>query len=786
MANSDEIFKVPGGNFCVFKDEMSVEYDEFDRPVLSVNVAGGAGEVKSVNGKKGRVQLTTDDIPDGTNTKQLTNELKQKILDNETHITILDNEMGDVQRDVATNSRDITAVRTALQSKQDLITGAASTAVENNFDADKLVVTNAAGKLESSIRGTEVFVPNGGQTNQVLMKNSADDYDVKWADATQAQIPVNSVNTKTGDVVLTQDDVGNGQEFVQTHNDFTDADKTQVDTNKTDIATIKQQITTINTKLNQKVAKSGDTMTGSLTLNGAPTTNNMAATKKYVDDKLADALPTHTVNDENKVLSVDGANNPVWRETKEVPVSTQADANKVLAVGATGEPTWVNSPPSQNGIPVGGAVGQILVKKDGTDYNAEWKDPDGISFGNTLGNKNVVTDANGKLSTEDKLLEKPQNTDVGKAPVVQNDGTLAYERIVGTIRDGGNEGEVLIKKSGTDYDTEWANYIPKYGSTGDILVKSTNNNYSMEWKNLKPQMVPAGGGEGYVLAKNSKNDYATVWVDISKKVMPTGGTAEQVLAKTNAADYNVKWKTVNSVPESTTADAGKVLSVNKQGTAEWAASTTKNIELEMTSSAQEVVSNVIAYEPQNTIGFFRSKYDPTLDPSAAQMAEKGFSMYTNYGMTQRQNYYDFYNFCRGAIRWSGEESNSIWRKGLAVVISAGIPDNEYTKIPFVKFIIRNGHCYANFTQIKLTYYSGYTQEQMNAFGFKAWIRAYPDAIPEVYRPTIDTYGSFFHGEIKIDTDGFIYFKYIENGDGKTTVYDCASQEYTSSMAYPTY
>lgn len=37
----------------------------------------------------------------------------------------------------------------------------------------------------------------------------------------------------------------------------------------------------------EKVSKSGDTMTGFLSLNAAPTTNLHAATKKYVDDGLA-------------------------------------------------------------------------------------------------------------------------------------------------------------------------------------------------------------------------------------------------------------------------------------------------------------------------------------------------------------------------------------------------------------------------------------------------------------------------------------------------------------------
>jgi hypothetical protein len=47
--------------------------------------------------------------------------------------------------------------------------------------------------------------------------------------------------------------------------------------------------TTITTSLGGKVEKAGDTMTGALTLSGAPTSDLHAATKKYVDDAVAGA-----------------------------------------------------------------------------------------------------------------------------------------------------------------------------------------------------------------------------------------------------------------------------------------------------------------------------------------------------------------------------------------------------------------------------------------------------------------------------------------------------------------
>lgn len=78
--------------------------------------------------------------------------------------------------------------------------------------------------------------------------------------------PVQSVNAKTGAVVLTQDDVGDGTTYVRTHNDFTDALKTQINTNEdniamaesdidglqTDVGTLKTNVTSLQTALTSK------------------------------------------------------------------------------------------------------------------------------------------------------------------------------------------------------------------------------------------------------------------------------------------------------------------------------------------------------------------------------------------------------------------------------------------------------------------------------------------------------------------------------------------------------
>lgn len=61
--------------------------------------------------------------------------------------------------------------------------------------------------------------------------------------------------------------------------------------------------TTITTSIGEKVAKSGDTMTGALTLSGAPTSDLHAATKKYVDDSLVAVTHKYAVTNPELVPS---------------------------------------------------------------------------------------------------------------------------------------------------------------------------------------------------------------------------------------------------------------------------------------------------------------------------------------------------------------------------------------------------------------------------------------------------------------------------------------------------
>ena len=58
------------------------------------------------------------------------------------------------------------------------------------------------------------------------------------------------------------------------------------------------------------------------------------------------------------------------------------------------------------------------------------------------------------------------------------------------VPTGGTTGQVLKKKSNTNYDTEWGSVeaLPTGGTTGQALVKHSNTNYDVEWADV-------GGGD---------------------------------------------------------------------------------------------------------------------------------------------------------------------------------------------------------------------------------------------------------------------------------------------------
>lgn len=110
---------------------------------------------------------------------------------------------------------------------------------------------------------------------------------------------------------------------------------------------------------------------------------------------------------------------------------------------------------------------------------------------------------------------------------------------------GGASGQVLTKKSGTDFDAQWETpgvALPTGGTAEQILTKNSATDGDASWKDA-PIALPDGGKPGQVLTKNSSTDGDASWQtpEAPSNPLPVGGTTGQVLAKKSDTNYDAEW-----------------------------------------------------------------------------------------------------------------------------------------------------------------------------------------------------------------------------------------------------
>lgn len=182
-----------------------------------------------------------------------------------TKVSQLNNDLGYVD---STGAKNAAPVQSVDGSTGTVVTNAVKTITQTLTATQKAQARINIGAGTSSFSGAYDDL-TGKPT--IPSKTSELDNDLGFVDAAGASTaaPVQSVNTKTGAVVLTQDDIGNGVTYVRTHNDFTDAAKQQINTNEDniamldsdmeaaqgDITTLKGNVTTLTTALQSKQDK---------------------------------------------------------------------------------------------------------------------------------------------------------------------------------------------------------------------------------------------------------------------------------------------------------------------------------------------------------------------------------------------------------------------------------------------------------------------------------------------------------------------------------------------------
>lgn len=135
-----------------------------------------------------------------------------------------------------------------------------------------------------------------------------------------------------------------------------------------------------------------------------------------------------------------------------------------------------------------------------------------------------------------------------------NDTSIPNTQWVRTLVDnklipvGGLAGQALVKKSGSDYDVEWATISG--GSGGTTNYNALSNRPSINDVTLEGSMTAA---------------------DLGIYSVPTGGTTGQVLTKTSDADYDVTWKDIpSSGGGSSSGGEWKSLTINcGDGAVQW-------------------------------------------------------------------------------------------------------------------------------------------------------------------------------------------------------------------------
>ena len=442
-------------------------------PVTSVNGQTGdvtisaGGNVDSVNGKTGVVVLNKSDVGLGN----------------------VDN-----VRQYSTSNPPPYPVQSVDGATGAVVTNAVKTTPQSLSDTQKQQVRTNIGAGTSSFDGNYNSLTN---KPTIPTKTSQLDNDSHYITASEA--PVQSVNTKTGAVVLTQDDVGDGTTYVRTHNDFTNVLKTQINTNKdniamldgdveglqTDVGTLKTNVSSLQTALTSKQ----DVIVGAAS---TITDNNLVADRALISNSSGKVAVSNVTSTELGYL--DGVTSNVQtqlnKKLEKAPVTsvnnkTGAVQLNASDVGALPDTTVIPSKTSQldndsgfitdipiasvtqlGGIKVGAG---LSVTENGTLSATGGGTADAVEWNNVLDKPTTIagygiTDAkieNGTITlgsqTITPLTSAPVtsvNSKTGAVVLTANDvGALPADTVIPTV----NNATLTIRRNSVDVGSFTAN-----------------------------------------------------------------------------------------------------------------------------------------------------------------------------------------------------------------------------------------------------------------------------------------------------------------------------------------
>lgn len=384
----------------------------------------------------------------------------------------------------------------------DSVNGKTGVVVLDAADVGALPNTTVIPDKTSQLDNDSGYITNSALTDyakkaEIPTKTSQLDNDSHYITASEA--PVQSVNTKTGAVVLTQDDVGDGTTYVRTHNDFTDVLKTQINTNEdniamaesdidglqTDVGTLKTNVTSLQTALTSKqdvIVGAASTITEdnlatdrALVSNssGKVAVSNVTSTELgYLDgvtsniqtqlDKKLEKAPVTSVNSKTGAVQLNASDVGALPDTTVIPSKTsQLDNDSGFITDIP-----IASTTQLGGVKIGAG---LSVSQEGTLSVTGGGTADAVEWNNVLDKPTTIagygiTDAkieNGTITlgnqTITPLTSAPVtsvNSKTGAVVLTANDvGALPADTVIPTV----NNATLTIRRNSVDVGSFTAN-----------------------------------------------------------------------------------------------------------------------------------------------------------------------------------------------------------------------------------------------------------------------------------------------------------------------------------------
>ena len=384
----------------------------------------------------------------------------------------------------------------------DSVNGKTGVVVLSAADVGALPNTTVIPDKTSQLDNDSGYITNAAlapyaKTTDIPTKTSQLDNDSHYITASES--PVQSVNTKTGAVVLTQDDVGDGTTYVRTHNDFTDVLKAQINTNEdnitmldgdveglqTDVGTLKTNVTSLQTALTSKqdvIVGAASTITEdnlatdrALVSNssGKVAVSNVTSTELgYLDgvtsniqtqlDKKLEKAPVTSVNSKTGAVQLNASDVGALPDTTVIPSKTsQLDNDSGFITDIP-----IASTTQLGGVKIGAG---LSVSQEGTLSVTGGGTADAVEWNNVLDKPTTIagygiTDAkieNGTITlgnqTITPLTSAPVtsvNSKTGAVVLTANDvGALPADTVIPTV----NNATLTIRRNSVDVGSFTAN-----------------------------------------------------------------------------------------------------------------------------------------------------------------------------------------------------------------------------------------------------------------------------------------------------------------------------------------